>query len=590
MAVVAYAAVVSLMHVLDQIPAMHKLHLDRNHIQILRENVSFLQDFLEVHSQRFSEDLEDLARQIAAVADEAEDIIDAHVVDQLKSQRPEDESYMDLSSFCKDIDRVIEKMDLIKKELMMVKEGMTVQEQQHRVSVLASSSATRSSGKNTMVGFDEHLIRIMDELTGYKSDLQILPIVGMGGIGKTTLARNVFENSLIAYHFHVRLWVRISQGYSIDGILLGLLQDMGVCEKDKKSGEDLAELGEKLYKSLSGRKYLIVMDDVWSRDVWNDIKLFFPDNKSGSRIMVTTRLLNVVGSLGCHNPYLLDFLDEDQSWNLFCEEAFTEGCPPELEEIGKKIARSCRGLPLAIVVIGGLLSNSNMTRQYWEFVAENVSSFANSGNEEHCLKILSLSYKHLPIHLKPCFLYMRVFPDDVQIVVSELIKAWVAEGFLKPIRSKTLEEVAEEYLKDLIGRNLILICKWTLNGKIKKCSIHDFLRDLCLRESEKEHFYHVPKVQVMDFWNDDLKKCFLCSNPHPSTNIYLPQIHDISQPTSLASCFVCNVCRIMHPQLDRSRVVRAIDMPFEGYPQPNKLRYLNLSIGSSDTGSNGSPI
>ncbi|KAL0449445.1 UNVERIFIED_CONTAM: Disease resistance protein RPM1 [Sesamum latifolium] len=165
-----------------------------------------------------------------------------------------------------------------------------------------------------------------------------------------------------------------------------------------------------------------------------------------------------------------------------------------------------------IVVIGGLLSKSNNTREYWEFVAENITSFVNSGDDEYCLNILSLSYNSLPIHLKPCFLYMRVFPKDDEIEASKLIKLWIGEGFLKPVRGKSLKEVAKEYLKDLADRNLILIRKWTRTEKIKTCSVHDILRELCFREFKREHLIRVPKAQkilVSVLWEDDV--CFLCS-------------------------------------------------------------------------------
>ncbi|KAL0318458.1 UNVERIFIED_CONTAM: Disease resistance RPP8-like protein 3 [Sesamum angustifolium] len=206
--------------------------------------------------------------------------------------------------------------------------------------VLPSMNAWKEKHKSsTMVGFDERLEIVMDELTGHKCDLQILPIVGMGGIGKTILARNVFDNPYIVHHFDKRVWLTISQE----------------------------------------SRYLIVMDDVRSIDVWDDLKRLFPNNKNGSRIMVTTRLSNVAVSLGSRSPYMMEFLDESTSWNLFCEKVFSrQGCPfPELEKIGKYITKYCRGLPLAIVAIGGLLANSKMTREDWEFVAENVSSYAN---------------------------------------------------------------------------------------------------------------------------------------------------------------------------------------------------------------------
>ncbi|KAL0440939.1 UNVERIFIED_CONTAM: putative disease resistance protein [Sesamum radiatum] len=262
-----------------------------------------------------------------------------------------------------------------------------------------------SGKKSTMVGFDENLVRVMDELTSGGSNLQILPIVGMGGIGKTTLVQNAFHHPYIEHYFHKRIWFTISHEYSVREILLRQFNN----GEDQESNETLVGLGERFYRSLFGERYLIIMDDVWSTKVWDDLKMFFPNNNNGSRIMLTTRESSVAISLGSYKPYVIGFLNEEKSWNLFCEKAFAqEDCPyPELEETSKNIAKSCNGLPLAIVVVGGLLGKSNMTREYWEFVAENVKAFRNSKDSGGCLKILSLSYNNLPIHLKPCFLNVK---------------------------------------------------------------------------------------------------------------------------------------------------------------------------------------
>ncbi|KAL0318562.1 UNVERIFIED_CONTAM: ToMV susceptible protein tm-2 [Sesamum angustifolium] len=128
------------------------------------------------------------------------------------------------------------------------------------------------------------------------------------------------------------------------------------------------------------------MDDVWSTKAWDDFSLFFPKNGNGSRVLMTTRLSKVGGSLGTHSPYLMDFLNEEKSWNLLCEKAFGQkDCPyPELEKVGKDIAKGCKGLPIAIVVTGGLLAKTDMKQERWERIARNVKSFANS-KYQHCL-------------------------------------------------------------------------------------------------------------------------------------------------------------------------------------------------------------
>ncbi|XP_012856173.1 PREDICTED: putative late blight resistance protein homolog R1C-3 [Erythranthe guttata] len=534
----AYAALLSLRHIIEQLQhhPSPPIFIHQNQVESLTDNLNFLQEFLEqgypcVGISKGAIDV--FESRIADAAHAAEDIIETRVVDQIltestaqaskdinetwvgdqilggsrktKNTRMQDRLRRILSTFCGagssrspstrqnvvaglDLDKVIQDMGLIKKDVMEIKDNNIgiIEDHLHKnSSTLAGAASSRShltTKHETMVGFDELLIEVMDKLIGQHSNLCIIPIVGMGGIGKTTLARNAYVKFI--KHFDIRAWVTVSQNYNVREILIEILLCINKAEKrETLSAKNEGELGVKVHQSLWGRRYLIVMDDIWSVEVWDKMNLFFPDNVGQrSRIMITTRLSDVA-SIGSHGV-VMDFLNEDKSWDLLCKSILEkeEDCPPELEEIGKKIAKNCKGLPLSIVVIGGHLAKSKRTREHWEYISENIKKIVNSEDDGRCLKVLQLSYNHLPVHLKPCFLYMGVFVEDNMIRVSCLVKLWVSEGFVKPIKGKSLEVVSREYLQELCDRNLILVHKRGSYGNIKFCSIHDLLRELCLRE------------------------------------------------------------------------------------------------------------
>ncbi|KAL3510639.1 hypothetical protein ACH5RR_030040 [Cinchona calisaya] len=371
------------------------------------------------------------------------------------------------------------------------------------------SSRHISSWKTEVVGLDDDLLSLLDRLTMVPSGLERLAIVGMGGIGKTTLARRLFEDPLITYHFYVRAWVTVSQVHRVRDMLLGLLNCLTQVREERymKSNEQLAE---DLYRSLKGKRYLVVMDDLWDTKAWDDVKRCFPDDKNGSRIVLTTRLTKVANYVNSKwSPHCMTLLDVEHSWKLLHEKVLgKEGCPLELVEIGKRIARKCQGLPLAIVVVAGLLSRIKKTSDCWNGIANSISAFLDT-DPEQCMKVLALSYNHLPNCQKACFLYMGAFPEDCEIEAQKLINLWVAEGFLEKKQAEytdegdyrpfserkpvILEQLAEDYLEDLIGRSLVLVGKRSFSGKIKTCHIHDVLRDFCLKEAHTERFMHVLK-------------------------------------------------------------------------------------------------
>ncbi|KAI3468958.1 hypothetical protein Pfo_025621 [Paulownia fortunei] len=549
----AYAAIVSLAQTLLQIlkhDLQHPMFLhEKQRITSLHEHVIFLQVFLE----DFPEKANNLEGRIRGVANEAEDTIEYLLSEHIHSFKssggplnvnlsPHQSSrYMahrDHHKFQKqyqNLQEVTEGVESIVEEVMEIKNSLRIQDLRlSGSSPPSSSSVLVPTKKDAMVGFDDDLMAIKTRICGESSKLEIIPIFGMGGIGKTTLARHAYDDPLIMQHFHIRVWVTVSQDYSMQEIFFTLVDSIKAFNElfdEKLHSYEL--MAEYVYKSLKGRKYLIVLDDIWSTKAWDDVKRIFPDDHNGSRIILTTRLLDVAAYADSCSPlHEMRFMDEDQSWDLLRQKVFQqEHSPLELEIIGKMIARSCRGLPLAIVVIAGLLSTVSRNQKSWENIAEKVN-LAFIANDEQFAKILSLSYTHLPHHLRPCFLYMGGFPEDYEIHVSKLIKLWIAEGFTKPSVSKSFEEGAEEHLEDLVRRSLVFVTRRKSNGKIKSCSVHDLVRDLCIRKAQEEKFLvHVTERYVDKFLPKSIKDQRRLSIPRSSlallSNIYAPTIRTV---------------------------------------------------------------
>lgn len=189
-----------------------------------------------------------------------------------------------------------------------------------------------------------------------------------------------------------------------------------------------------LPKHLIGRRYLIVLDDIWKLKAWNELQLYFPYHKYGSRIMVTTRVEELAIYVKRYNdPYLLPFLKDEKSWELLQKKVFQgENCPLELCSVGPLVAKKCKGLPSLIIMIAEILSGKKRDASLWLDVAYDISSHAL---EEESMKTIQSSYDHLANDLKPCLLYMRLFPKGYEIPVSDLLKWWIAEEFVPNIHT-----------------------------------------------------------------------------------------------------------------------------------------------------------
>ncbi|CAI9107967.1 OLC1v1007464C1 [Oldenlandia corymbosa var. corymbosa] len=343
-----------------------------------------------------------------------------------------------------------------------------------------------------VIGFDGAAQTVEDMLIKGPEHLEVISIVGMLGLGKTTLAKMVYKDSDVDYAFMARAFVYLSKDYDKREVLLKILADVTKsAPSEEVTRMNLEQLESHLKQLLDGRTYLVVLDDVWEQQHWDSLLNVFPKNNRRCRVLITTRNVDVAkyANPSLNSLYKLDFLSDENCQELLRWRVFRQNdCPSELVNYEKIIVAKCAGLPLAVVVIAGILLNHSTVIDWWRHVADSVKDYI-ARDAAKTAEVIHLMYHHLPNYLKTCFLYLGVFREDFEIQVWKLVRMWISEGFIQNQDKFNLEVMAEQYLEELVHRNLVMVGKRRANGKIKTCRMHDTLREFCKKQAAEENLF-----------------------------------------------------------------------------------------------------
>ncbi|XP_057977583.1 putative disease resistance protein RGA3 [Malania oleifera] len=443
-----------------------------------------------------------------------------------------------------------------------------------------------------VIGREDDKNKIVDRLldsnpVAVGDNFLVIPIVGIGGLGKTTLAQYVYNDEKIGKHFKLKMWVCVSNDFNMKRIVENILES--ATKKKIEGGLKIDILQDRLRKEIGGKKYLLVLDDVWSEDhtLWDKLKDLLNVCASGSKIIVTTRSHRVAEITSPVEPYVLKGLDEQRSWDLFKKMAFKPGEEPQNQvEIGKEIVRKCSGVPLAIQTLGSLLCSQDT--KYWLSIKN--KEFSNMDQEENdIIPVLRLSYDDLPSYLKHCFAYCSVYPKDSEIKKRTLIQLWMANGFLHSQDGKQCaEEIGDQYFTELLRRSFFQdVQRNKRDDDIESYKMHDLMHGvaelvagegICRGSSEAANI--TEKTRHLSFPYES--KGYLTEIPSTLFNAGTC-LRTLLLPSSIKVNETC-----LRKIISRFRCLRVLDLHMRGIEmlpgsigKLKQLRYLDLSSNSS---------
>lgn len=453
--------------------------------------------------------LESWLKHIRKVACDVEDIIDEYAF--LLGKMANAKSFLkkafhhsrnikawnNIASQLKHVKARLQHLTVMKKRYGIIISENGVGSSSHNISrqLYLSDSSYINDGDDDVIiiGNEDKMQKLAQCVNNNDVDRTVISICRMGGSGKTTLVRSLYREQELGTNFDCYAWITVSRNYQIEDLLSKVIEQLDDsyehCVTDHNN-----DLVEKIKSYLIDKRYLIILDDMWSRDCWPCFDRAFVKNKYRSRVIITTRIEGVA-TLAQYDPIKIDLLSQQDSWELFNIKAFgTSTCPEGLKPWAEKILVKCQGLPLAIVAIGRLLSYREKEEQEWRLFYNQLNWQLTNNPELYRVShvLLELSLRDLPSHLRNCFLYCTLFPEDYQIRRRWIIRLWVAEGFVEDRGTETtLEEVAEEYLRELAQRSLIQVTERNEFGRTKTFEVHDLVREMALTISRKERFAHI---------------------------------------------------------------------------------------------------
>ncbi|CAM0956828.1 unnamed protein product [Alopecurus aequalis] len=347
-----------------------------------------------------------------------------------------------------------------------------------------NSQATDPDIVGTRMDDDARLLVHRLTQTQGQGACEVVAIIGPDGIGKTTLAKAVYESARVRCSFQTRSWIRICRGYTETGLLSQVIDAIG---GDATGGKSIADLKAMLTGLVANKRFLLVVDDVFYGGVWEDVlRNPLESGGRGSKVLVTTRHHSIAREMGASHVHQVNRLNADDGWLLLRVAACVaddEIDAGQLKGVGESLIDKCRGIPLAIEAIAGVLRTREASAVEWEVVRSSLAWSVKVLPDDD-MKPLYLCYDDLPCHLQQCFLYCSLFPPGIPVDRRVLVQQWIAERFVKARRGATIEEVADEYYDELVGRNLLR----TTEEGTERCTMHEMLHALAQLLSQGEGF------------------------------------------------------------------------------------------------------